>query len=807
MRRERWSSEAQKASQTNAFAVHTPEGPTLRSSLPYKKVKNAKQTFAVNIDKLTTSLRECQHCKKGPLDLSNICEDIHAVIKVKCRHCLKINTKRPAEHHRTGKRGPPTIDINSLSGLGAIHSGLGHSHYTGLLSTMGLPTLTSRNFKTRERESGSAIETVAKESCEFFTEEEKKQSSSEKSGEGKIVKVGVSYDMGWRKRGRSHDSSSGAGTAIGLKSGKVISYATRNTMCRICDQAEKKKEEPGPHSCRKNHQGSSKSMEVSVAVELFSNAVSSGVSYSTYVGDDDSTTESRLKTLVNYPIEKWSDINHVSHALGSRLYAAKGKVKGLTPTVIGYIQKCFSYCIKQNNGNPKSLQEGLSNIVSHAFGEHNKCKDWCSYQKDPENYTHSELPGGKDLNGDDLRACIEDALQPFLSMEAAEKMAPAGSSQRNECVNSVIGSKVPKIRHYGGSESSDYRTAAGVAQFKEGHSYVAKAAKKMGVVKTRPAKSYVRKMDKKRAKEAKRKSSRVFKRARRDSQKKKSQKTVSIEKHEGVTYESGIGFRQTAAEKKAVTEATITDLKGSLTKEEFNGYAELIKTQNKQEYERQTSTESEVKKQDGHLCFVTDFCCFIQQHTEKHHLVLIAHNGDRFDFPVLINALKRNSLLDEFLSSQVLLLDSLKLITMKTKKKSSISKACEGKSLSALYEFLFHEKFAAHDAQEDVASLQSILFKSPLKFSVERLVEASVSGMEFAQKMQSALEAKSLKSTLQRLPISDGMKEKLGQAGFDLKAMEEITKKGGSRRLLAMLALPETYEQIGRKKMKPTYFD
>lgn len=93
----------------------------------------------------------------------------------------------------------------------------------------------SRNFKTRERESGSAIETVAKESCEFFTEEEKKQSGSEKSGEGNIVKFGVSYDMGWRKRGRSHDSSSGTGTAIGLKSGKVISYATQNTMCRICD--------------------------------------------------------------------------------------------------------------------------------------------------------------------------------------------------------------------------------------------------------------------------------------------------------------------------------------------------------------------------------------------------------------------------------------------------------------------------------------------------------------------------------------------------------------------------------------------
>ena len=131
------------------------------------------------------------------------------------------------------------------------------------------------------------------------------------------MKVGVSYDMGWRKRGRSHDSSSGAGTAVGMKTGKVLSYATRNTMCRVCDEAEKNKQEPETHNCRKNHHGSSKSMEANVAVELFSNAITNGVSYSTYVGDEDSTTESRLRTLVNYPIEKWSELNHISRALGS----------------------------------------------------------------------------------------------------------------------------------------------------------------------------------------------------------------------------------------------------------------------------------------------------------------------------------------------------------------------------------------------------------------------------------------------------------------------------------------------------------
>ena len=181
------------------------------------------------------------------------------------------------------------------------------------------------------------------------------------------------------------------------------------------------------------------------------------------------------------------------------------------------------------------MQEGLLAIVPHSFGEHERCKEWCKFKQDPENYTHSELPGGKDLRGEDLRACIEDALQPFLSEEAAKKMAPVGSSQRNECVNSLIGSKAPKIRHYGGSDSNNYRSAAGVAQFNEGHSYVTQVAEKMGIPSTATTEKYMNKMNKKREQDAGRKSSREFKRARRNSRKKKNQKTHSMEAREGVT--------------------------------------------------------------------------------------------------------------------------------------------------------------------------------------------------------------------------------------------------------------------------------
>ena len=125
------------------------------------------------------------------------------------------------------ERGPPTFDINSRAVLGAFHSGLGrHSQYSGLLATLGLPSLTAQNYKHWERESGKTVEVVSKRCCEIYTEVEKNESKSQ-TCDDEIVKIGVSYDMGWRKRGRTYDSSSGMGSAIGVKTGKVLSYATR----------------------------------------------------------------------------------------------------------------------------------------------------------------------------------------------------------------------------------------------------------------------------------------------------------------------------------------------------------------------------------------------------------------------------------------------------------------------------------------------------------------------------------------------------------------------------------------------------
>ena len=89
----------------------------------------------------------------------------------------------------------------------------------------------------------------------------------------------------------------------------------KKKACRTCEAAKRAGRQPKKHDCRKNHSGSSKAMEASAADELFTNVTKSNVKFSTYAGDDDSTTELHLKQKVPYGVEKWSDTVHIKRSL------------------------------------------------------------------------------------------------------------------------------------------------------------------------------------------------------------------------------------------------------------------------------------------------------------------------------------------------------------------------------------------------------------------------------------------------------------------------------------------------------------
>ena len=141
------------------------------------------------------------------------------------------------------------------------------------------------------------------------------------------------------------------------------------------------------------------------------------------VGDDDSSTISKVRRSVDHEIKKWSDIVHAKRSFGSALYAVKPKYKSLTPMIIEYLQRCFGYALKQNKDDPEGVRKNLRAIVPHAFGEHTDCNaSWCGYLKDPSNYTHRGLPHGKDLEDQNLRKSLEEIIEVYALN--AEKLAP-----------------------------------------------------------------------------------------------------------------------------------------------------------------------------------------------------------------------------------------------------------------------------------------------------------------------------------------------------------------------------------------------
>ena len=87
-------------------------------------------------------------------------------------------------------------------------------------------------------------------------------SENKKAG---VVEMVASYHMGRQKRGKGHNSSTGHGAVMGLTTGKAMEYSTRCKNCRFCAKAKAERKQATAHDCRKNHVGSSKSMESSVA--------------------------------------------------------------------------------------------------------------------------------------------------------------------------------------------------------------------------------------------------------------------------------------------------------------------------------------------------------------------------------------------------------------------------------------------------------------------------------------------------------------------------------------------------------------
>ena len=285
----------------------------------------------------------------GPLSLQNIIKEekmgLASKFHISCQLCHTTNLVNTSQKHRSGSHGPAAYDSNSRAVLGTLDAGIGETHLNTILTTMNVPPIANNTYKRREREVGLAVEQIAKRSCTNVTTTEKEMEIKKgaKADENGLIGLTCSYDMGWQKRGRVFNSLTGHGAVMGLQTGKVMAYSSRNKKCRFCDRPASQGKE---HDCRKNHTGSSKIMETRVACQLFNDAPKSNVKFSSYVGDDDSTTLAELVRTAPYQLQKYSDIIHIKRSLTTRLYnwSQRNKSPGcsvLSQKVINYLVKCF----------------------------------------------------------------------------------------------------------------------------------------------------------------------------------------------------------------------------------------------------------------------------------------------------------------------------------------------------------------------------------------------------------------------------------------------------------------------------------
>ena len=120
-----------------------------------------------------------------------------------------------------------------------------------------------------------------------------------------------------------------------------------------------------------------------------------------------------------------------------------------------------------------------------------------------------------------------------------KKLLQNVSSQRNESLNSTIGSKNPKTRFYGGSESADHRVACAVAQTNLGKQYLSKVLETVHITPRCTTTKQIQKMDYERKQDKIRKQSKEFKKRRKQLRNNRSKKDGQREFREGTVYQSG----------------------------------------------------------------------------------------------------------------------------------------------------------------------------------------------------------------------------------------------------------------------------
>ncbi|XP_057335065.1 uncharacterized protein LOC130673868 [Microplitis mediator] len=628
---------------------------------------------------------------------------LSSLFSIECHRCKKIHMIKTSPQTPTGN-----YVVNGKAAMAILTSGIGITHLNSILVYLNIPTVYHTLLKRYEREVGINIEKVAKDSCRDSVEIERNltiahnsySKSSELISDDDIVEITVSVDAGWQKKGsgRTYNSLTGHSTTIGHLSGLILGYSTRNKRCAMCQRGHEKDD----HDCRENFSGSSKAMEPDMAVEML---------------------------------------------LHNEDFVAQ---RTLTTPVIQYLKYCFRCSLKSNQGNVETSRQALLNIIPHAFDDHTNCKEWCGFHKNPEKYEHKLLPGGKGLTGDNLKYSLEKIFRNFANN--VEQLAPCGSSQANESMNMKIASKAPKARHYGGSESNDFRVATAVCEKNVGFCFIKNFNQEMGYSPpTKHSLKFLEQKDNLKRLRAAETNTVAAKKKRRELFTSRTKSNTKAQNREGICYQSqsgldiGTEFVDQPVPKSSITkDETVAAVFFDLETTGFGQSCEIIQIAamyNDTEYNvyilptrgipPSASAVTGLTTNGGKLFLLgievetvsaklatEGLLSFLKSTKQKN--ILIAHNCIRFDAPLIIRLMKQVDLLTEFRGIVSGFCDTLPLFKSKLPERKS--KKLSFKQSALAEEFLEADDLKnAHNAINDVSVLQKLVYHAKIKITHDEL--------------------------------------------------------------------------------------
>ena len=460
------------------------------------------------------------------------------------------------------------------------------------------------------------MEMAREEEVKATVGEEKLVQWKNKEINGKEVLLTVSYNMGWNKRslGNKYDSVSGHGFILGGITKKVLNHKCISKQCSKCCIAKKKNTPPPEHECPRNHEGSSKSMEVEaiyrMTIESFRHH---NYHLHTIIADDDTTMKSNLRHSyqdliearkmlledwprtrsgakksdngrlpLDVPVPRFlADFNHRVKTVGKSVYALATlpkKDSTVSKPLAERIKTYWGTMLKQIRylkfeEERETIMKRVSAPIEHIFNNHLNCDEkWCyvlKAQKEGKQYIpEKNRPMYDKVKEEKMYNQLKSAVERFQDATAVQECLHKYDTQLNESLNMSVARAVPKFKHFGTTMTLDTRIRNVIGVHNTGYKqYYSALLSNLGCVdalddENRVIIQGIARINEAKQNNRKMKQTQDFKRRRKHGQQAKTKQQIYEEGTDRArnlgTYESGIAMNEQTQQSSTTRRRTIT---------------------------------------------------------------------------------------------------------------------------------------------------------------------------------------------------------------------------------------------------------